>query len=233
MSAAQDKLEVKRLGRTTYAEVHELQQELLTARVEGKVGDVLILTEHEPVLTIGRGQSSDDFEGLSIPVIEVERGGEATYHGPGQVVAYPIFLLPEGRRDLHRYLRDLEQVVIGVLSEFDVEGRRVEDLTGVWIGEQKVCSIGIAVRRWVTWHGLALNISTDLAAFGGFHPCGLDPRVMTRLGDHAQLPPGNILVEVLLVKHFCEVFGLELPDPPAPRRPEVDDNGFPSLPLLP
>jgi lipoate-protein ligase B len=163
--------------------------------------------------------------------VTVERGGEATYHGPGQVVAYPIFALPPGRRDLHRYLRDLEEVVIGVLGELDVAGRRAPGLTGVWVGDRKICSIGVAVRRWVTWHGLALNVFTDLDAFRALRPCGLDPAVMTRLVDHADLPPATILIEVLLVKHFCAVFGLELPDPPAPEPPAA--GRFPDLPILP
>jgi lipoyl(octanoyl) transferase len=231
-------LEVRRLGRTAYAEAHALQQDLLAQRIDGAIGDMLLLTEHEPVITLGRGSTKDSVAGLELPVIEVERGGEATYHGPGQVVAYPILALPEDRRDLHRYLRDLEEVVIGVLAEFDVEGRRSPGETGVWIGSEKVCSVGVAVRRWVTWHGFALNVNTDLAAFRGFRPCGLDPDVMTRLADHAELPPASILVEVLVVKHFCRVFDLELPPMPIPE-PSDDAGtcggppGFPSLPILP
>ncbi len=225
-------LEVRRLGRSTYADAHALQGELVDARVAGTIGDTLLLTEHDAVITVGRASAREDALEAGLPVIEVERGGEATYHGPGQVVAYPILALPEARRDLHRYLRDLEQVVIGVLAEFQVEGRRVEGQTGVWIGEQKIASIGVAVRRWVTWHGLALNVHTDLAAFKGFRPCGLEPSVMTRLADHAELPPGNMLVEVLLVKHLCEVFGLELPPPPPPAT-GPSPGGWPELPLFP
>jgi len=163
-------------------------------------------------------------------VHEVERGGEATWHGPGQVVAYPILHLGEERRDLHRYLRDLEEVVIGVLAEFELEGVRDESATGVWLGQQKICSVGVGVRHWVTFHGLALNVHTDLSSFEGFQPCGLDSGVMTRLADHVDVPEGNLLVEVLLVKHVCEVFGLELPPVP---KPEVPDDGFPGLPLHP
>jgi lipoyl(octanoyl) transferase len=226
-------LEVRRLGRTAYADAHALQEGLLAQRVEGAVGDVLLLTEHEPVITVGRGTPQADQSLLAatgIPVIEVERGGEATYHGPGQLVAYPILLLPEGRRDLHHYLRDLEAVVIGLLSELGIEGTRRPGLTGVWIGERKVCSIGVAVRRWVTWHGLALNLHTDLAPFRRFRPCGLSPDVMTRVADHAELPPTNLLGEVLLVKHFCRVFGHELP--PMPPSGEPAGPGFRPLPVL-
>jgi len=222
-------LDVRRLGRTQYPDAYRLQQELVGARVEEKIPDTLLLTEHEPVITLGRGSKREDVEGIQLPVFEVERGGEATWHGPGQVVAYPIVLLPEVRRDLHRYLRDLEEVVIRVLAEFQVEGRRETGKTGVWIGAKKICSIGVAVRRWVTFHGLALNVHNDPKAFSGFQPCGLDPQVMTRLADHADLPPANILIEVLLIKHFVEVFGFELPPPPP--RAETDPR-FPELPIL-
>ena len=231
-------LEVRRLGRTRYEEAHALQQELVAKRLAGELGDLLVLTEHEPVLTVGRGTPAEEQRLLAttgIPVVEVERGGEATYHGPGQLVAYPIVLLPEDRRDLHRYLRDLEEVVIGVLAELCIEGTRRPGLTGVWIGERKVCSIGVAVRRWVTWHGLALNLHTDLAPFRRFHPCGLAADVMTRVADHAELPPTNLLGEVLLVKHFCRVFGLELPPMPplaSPPEPSPEGPGFRPRPVL-
>ena len=224
-------LDVRRLGRTRYQDAHALQQELVTKRVEGEIGDALVLTEHEPVITHGRATPADELVALratGIPCLEVERGGEATYHGPGQLVAYPILLLEEQRRDLHRYLRDLEEVVIGVLSEFAIEGRRRPGLTGVWIGERKVCSIGVAVRRWVTWHGLALNLDTDLAPFRRFNPCGLAPDVMTRVADHAEIPPTRLLGEVLLVKHFCLVFGRELP----PMPPLAPASGYRPLPVL-
>ena len=212
-------LDVLRLGRRAYGEVHALQKELLEKRIAGEIRDTLVLVEHEPVVTVGRGGATGDMSGVAVPRFEIERGGEATYHGPGQLVAYPILALPESRRDLHRYLRDLEEVVIGVLAEFELAGGRRDGLTGVWIGDRKVCSIGVAVRRWVTYHGLALNLHTDLAAFRSFQPCGLDPDVMTRLADHADLPPTNLLGEVLVVKHFCRVFERELPPLPSPEPP--------------
>ena len=215
MSDPASKLDVRRLGRTRYEDAHALQERLVEQRIAGEIPDTLLLTEHEPVVTLGRGSPPDDAAGVPFPVVRVERGGEATFHGPGQVVVYPILLLPPERRDLHRYLRDLEQAVIDTLAEFDVEGERREGLTGVWVGGRKICSIGVAVRRWVPWHGLALNVRTDLDAFRSFRPCGLDPEVMTRLADHAELPPGNLLVEVLLVKHLSRALDLELPPPGA------------------
>jgi len=221
-------LEVRRLGRTRYEEAHALQLELVDARSEGRTGDVLILTEHDPVVTVGRGARREELGGLDVPIVEVERGGEATYHGPGQLVAYPILRLPEGRRDLHAYLRDLEEVVIAVLAEFGLHGGRVAGKTGVWVDDRKICSIGVAVRRWVTYHGLALNLHVDLEGFRGFRPCGLDADLMTRLADLTDLPPTNLLGEVLLVKHFCRVFGMELP----PAASSSEGGRFPPLPLL-
>jgi lipoate-protein ligase B len=225
-------LDVLRVGRMPYDEAYEMQKGLVERRIADETRDTLMLTEHDPVVTVGRKTPKDALAGVTVPVVEIERGGEATYHGPGQVVAYPVIRLAEDRRDLHRYLRDLEQVVIGVLAEFDVEGRREEGLTGVWIGDRKVCSIGVAVRRWTTFHGFALNVHTDLEGFKTFNPCGLQPDVMTRLVDHTDLAPGNLLVEVLVVKHFLEVFGFELPPPAQPRPPEGGAAGFPDLPVL-
>ena len=154
---------------------------------------------------------------------------------PRSGMAYPIYALPVGRRDVRRFLRDLEEVLIRVLAEVGIEGCRRAGATGVWIGEEKVASIGVAVRRWVTWHGMALNVHTDLDAFRVLRPCGLDPAVMTRVADHAEIPPATILFEVLIVKHFLEVFGLQLPSQPAldPTGPATDERGFPRLPILP
>ncbi|MBL8859342.1 MAG: lipoyl(octanoyl) transferase LipB [Planctomycetes bacterium] len=203
----QPMLTVRRLGRTRYEAAHALQEELLAARIDGRIGDQLLLTEHDPVVTLGRKSPPGDAGDSGLPLVAVERGGEATFHGPGQIVGYPILLLAEDRRDLHRYLRDLEEVVIRTLADFDVVGRRQAGLTGVWIGESKVCSLGVAVRRWVTWHGFALNVTTDLEAFQSFQPCGLDPRVMTRLADHVTGGVDTATVESRIVKHFAELFG--------------------------
>jgi lipoate-protein ligase B len=233
-------LEVLRLGTRPHKETWELQQELLEKRAVGEISDTLILVEHESLITVGRGGDLQAVQSADLPVVEVERGGEATYHGPGQVVAYPILALPEGQRDLHRHLGNLEEVIIRVLAEFDITGERKQGLTGVWIGEQKVASVGVAVRQWVTWYGFALNVHTDLEKFAEFQPCGLDPKVMTRVADHVQLPPATILFEVLIVKHMLEVFGRRLPDPP-PLDPGPEPGGtcgsgpagFPSLPIIP
>ena len=239
-------LQVKQIGFSRYAEARELQKQLGEQRLRGEIDDTLVITEHEAVITVGRGTPKDELPITELEVIETERGGEATYHGPGQLVVYPILMLPEGRRDLHRYLRDLEEVVIRCLAEVDVVGERRAGLTGVWIGAQKVCSIGVTAKSWVTYHGFALNLRADLAAFASFNPCGLEPGVMTNLADHAELPPGNLLFQVLAVKHICEVFDLELPAAPdlseapagncvgGPENPQSSGpDGFPSLPIFP
>ncbi len=207
--SAERELTVRRLGRTEYARAHALQEELVAQRIDEKIGDTLLFTEHDPVVTLGRKSPPFEASGVDVPVVEVERGGEATFHGPGQIVGYPIVLLSEGRRDLHRYLRDLEEVVIRALHDFGVEGRRESGLTGVWIADRKVCSLGVAVRRWVTWHGFALNVHTDLAAFRAFKPCGLDPNVMTRLADHVEGAIAIEDVERSLTTRFADVFGYD------------------------
>ena len=203
-------LEVRRLLRTPYATAHALQEQLVAQRIDGQISDQLLLTEHDPVITVGRSGEVMPTQLGGVPVVQVERGGEATYHGPGQLVAYPIVRLDEKRRDLHRYLRDLEEVVIRTLAEVAVKGTRKEGLTGVWVKDKKICSLGVAVRRWVAWHGFALNLHTDLGVFRHFRPCGLDPDVMTRLADHVEIPAGTLLFEVLTAKHFCAVFGHDL-----------------------
>jgi lipoate-protein ligase B len=180
------------------------QQRVLAARAEGRVPNVLLTGEHPAVITLGRRTPQGFGERGSIPVVEVERGGEATYHGPGQLVAYPIVHLTEARRDLHRFQRDLEEIGIRVCADVGLAARRVEGKTGVWVGDHKVMSLGIAVRRWVTWHGLALNVTTDLAPFRLFHPCGLDPDVMTTLARELGRDPGMDLVRERLVHHAGE-----------------------------
>ncbi len=201
---------VRRLGRRTYGEVHALQQELLQERIAEKIPDTLLLVEHEEVVTLGRGTPAGAADAVQVPVVPVERGGEATYHGPGQMVAYPIRFLPEGKRDLHAYLRQLEQVMLDVLVEHGVQGRREEGKTGVWIGTQKVASIGVAVRRWVTWHGVALNGTTALEAFQSFQPCGLSSEVMTRLADHSSHPCDVQRLGDQFRTHFAKRFGYSM-----------------------
>lgn len=189
-------------GLRDYREVHALQQELVAARARGEGDDVVLMLEHAPVLTVGRGRGAEGgvVDAGGVPVIRVERGGQATWHGPGQLVAYPIVALHGPGRDLHRHLRALEDAVIDLLAEWSLEGLRDARNTGVWLrgrdGEvRKVCSVGIACRSWVTWHGLALNVDPDPAVWARLRPCGFDPSVMTRLADHLDpCPPVDVWI---------------------------------------
>lgn len=168
-------------GRTRHAAAFQEQEKLLARRIAGEVPDTLVFTEHEPVFTMGMRSGADAHlvwggERLAtegIEVLRTNRGGDITYHGPGQLVGYPIVSL-EARRDLHAYLRFLEQVLINTLARLDLpQATRREGLTGIWLGSRKVAAIGVAVKRWVAYHGFALNVNPNLAHFGGIVPCGI------------------------------------------------------------
>jgi lipoate-protein ligase B len=188
-------------GLAAYDEIHRLQERLVLLRAEDRIPNLLLTGEHLPVITLGRKTPASAPYPPALPVVPVERGGEATFHGPGQLVAYPIVHLTQARRDLHAFQRDLEEVGIRTLQDFGLLGERVEGKTGVWCGGRKVMSLGIAVRRWVTWHGLAINVETDLAPFRAFRPCGLSGAVMTTMAEilgHPLALPG---VRDALVAH--------------------------------
>jgi lipoyl(octanoyl) transferase len=175
------------LGHRAYAETLELQRTLCRRRLAGELDrDLLLLVEHEPVITLGRATRATslplapaELERRRVAVVEVERGGDVTYHGPGQLVGYPILQLREHREDLHWYLRQLEAALIGALAELGIAAGRKPGLTGVWTGGRKIASIGIHVKQWVTYHGFALNVTTDLSGFDVIVPCGIDGVVMT------------------------------------------------------
>lgn len=175
------------LGRRPYAEILELQRALCRQRMAGDLRqDLLLLVEHEPVITLGRGTrptslplARAELERRGVEVAEVERGGDVTYHGPGQLVGYPILDLREHREDLHWYLRQLEAALIAALGELGVAAGRNPGLTGVWTSGRKIASLGIHVKQWVTFHGFALNVSTDLRGFDLIVPCGIEGVTMT------------------------------------------------------
>ena len=182
------------LGATAYRDCLRLQEALVEARAAGTTGDWLLFPDHPPVLTVGRGaaRERDDspsslraspaqLERMGIEVFETARGGDITWHGPGQMVGYAICDLNERDRDLHRFLRDLEETLIRVLSRHGVTGERIAGRTGVWVSGRKIASIGVAVRRWVSYHGVALNAQPDLSFFDLIHPCGLNGIEMTSL----------------------------------------------------
>jgi lipoate-protein ligase B len=170
-----------------YREVWQRQLALVEGRQTGANGDTLIVVEHPHVFTLGRRRESQQnvLAPGDVPVIEIERGGDVTYHGPGQLVAYPIVLLEEGERDLHKFLRNLEEAVILTCARTGLVADREPGKTGVWstteLGRKKLCSMGIACRKWVTFHGLALNVTTDLSYFRRINPCGFEASVMSSL----------------------------------------------------
>ena len=167
------------LGRMEYGKALELQRELASRRARGEIPDTLILVEHDHVITLGRKTTPANFKPQNIPVFQVERGGDATYHGPGQLVGYPIILLKD--HDVRRHVRNIEEAVIRTAKAFGIEGERVDGHPGIWAKGNKLASIGVTVTDWVTYHGVALNVNTDLSYFELIRPCGLDPSKMTSM----------------------------------------------------
>jgi lipoyl(octanoyl) transferase len=214
-TAIRPEVEVRRLGLMPYAEALALQRELVEERRAGRIGDLLLLVEHPHVLTLGvRGDggrsnilaSVEALAERSVDVHETGRGGDITYHGPGQLVGYPIIDLKPDRCDVHRYVRDLEEVLIRVAGDYGIEAGREPGLTGVWVGASKLAAIGVRISRWVTSHGFALNVTTDLQYFKMIVPCGIAGRGVTSLaallGRH--VPTDEVAERV--VCHFGDVF---------------------------
>jgi len=208
---------VVRIHRIGYAAGVALQHRILErVKATGAADAVLVLLEHDPVITIGRSGTEAhlrvpraELAGRGIELHESRRGGDITYHGPGQIVGYPIVHLPEGRRDVHRYLRSVEAVLIGALARFGIAGRRVDGYTGVWVGDAKVAAIGVAFSRWTAHHGFALNVTTDLSAFGLIVPCGIEGRPVTSMRRILGTPPRRSHVEDALVAGFAAEFGFD------------------------
>ena len=208
-------MEVRRLGRVGYADGLALQRALVEDRRAGRVDDLLLLLEHPHVLTLGvrgdRGRSHilappELLDSRGVEVHETGRGGDITYHGPGQIVGYPILDLRPDRCDVHRYVRDLEEVLIRVAADFGVAASRVEGLTGVWVGRDKLAAIGVRIARWITSHGFALNVSTDLDYFNLIVPCGIADRGVTSLARLLGRPVDRVSVEDRIAAHFAAVF---------------------------
>ncbi len=214
------RLAARWLGRVSYDRGLALQQ-AAAARAGAGGEESLLLLEHDPVFTLGRNASRDDvlwgperLEALAIALRESDRGGKVTYHGPGQLVGYPILRLEPGRRDVKRYVHDLEEVLIRTLAELGIAGARSERrerVTSVWVGNAKIAAIGIHVARWVTTHGFALNVTDEpLASFAGIVPCGITDGGVTSIArETGSAPPLDALVRRLL-PHFAGVFGREL-----------------------
>ena len=220
-------LEVRRLGLMAYDEALALQQQLVEDRRHGRVPDQLLLLQHPPVITLGvKARSSrahvlatdEALAAEGVDLFETGRGGDVTYHGPGQLVGYPILDLKPDRCDVHGYVRDLEEVLIRVAASFGVEAGRVAGLTGVWVGREKLAAIGVRISRWITSHGFAFNVSTNLDHFNLIVPCGITDRGVTSLSRLLGRSVAIDEVERATVASFCKVFGRTEAVPAAPRQ---------------
>jgi lipoyl(octanoyl) transferase len=221
-------LRVVELGCVPYGDALRFQRELAAARLSGDVvHDTLLLVEHPPVVTLGRSAqeahllaSRDTLARRGVELFEVERGGDVTFHGPGQLVGYPIFDLRDHRQDLHWYLRQLEQVLITALARFDIAAERRAGLTGVWTSGRKIASIGVHARQWVTWHGFALNVTTNLSAFDVIVPCGIAGVEMTSIARERALlnapPPLMSDAMAAVIAATAETFDFSLERQPPP-----------------
>lgn len=211
------------LGPVPYLEALELQRDLARRRIAGEIDeDILLLLEHPPVVTLGRTakashvvSSPDALRARGVEVHEVERGGDVTFHGPGQLVGYPIFDLKRHRRDLHWYLRRVEEALIVALANVGIEAERHAGYTGVWTQGRKIASIGVHARDWVTWHGFALNVLTDLSFFDLIVPCGIPQVQMTSVVRETGREVTMAEMAAVSASAFAEVFSLELRDAPA------------------
>ena len=211
-------LQVSRLGLVPYADGLELQRQLVEERKADRIPDTLLLLEHPHVLTIGVKKdgrshilaSPDRLSSLGVEVFETGRGGDVTYHGPGQLVGYPILNLDPDRRDVHQYVRDLEEVMIRVCADYGIDAGRVQGLSGAWIkgegGDEKIGAIGVRISRWVTSHGFAFNVATDIEFFNLIVPCGIADRGVTSLASKLGRAPAMLEVEDRVVERFSEVF---------------------------
>jgi lipoyl(octanoyl) transferase len=217
--SGRSRLEVRRLGTVAYAAALVLQQDLVERRRRGEIPDQLLLLQHPHVITLGVRVRQDRSHIVAAPdllaargvsVHESGRGGDVTYHGPGQLVGYPILELEPGRRDLHRYVRDIEETLIRALARFGVAAGRVPALTGVWAGREKLAAIGVRVSRWITSHGFALNVTTDLDYFRLIVPCGIADRGVTSLARLLGDVPPMQAVETAVAEELCAVFGRTL-----------------------
>ena len=213
-------LTVNNLGTIAYETAFDLQKRAVAALQRGEGEEVLYLLEHPHVITLGRGASGANLVAApsllaerGATVVETDRGGDITYHGPGQLVGYPIIQLEDGRRDIRRYVGDVEEVLIRTLRDFAIEGERHAVHRGVWTGGRKIASVGIRISRWVTSHGFALNVSTDLSYFQLITPCGIDGVDMTSIEREIAQPVDMQTVKNTFVRHFADVFERVLKDP--------------------
>lgn len=208
-------IEVRRLGLVKYGEALELQKRLVELRRAGEIPDQLLLLQHPPVITLGVKSHDDRSHVLASPealerhgveLFETGRGGDVTFHGPGQLVGYPILDLNPDRRDVHKYVRDLEEVLIRTAARFGITAGRHAGLTGVWVGDEKLAAIGVRIARWITSHGFALNVSTDLASFNLIVPCGITGKGVTSVARLTGSDLSMTAVEDAVIAELSSVF---------------------------
>jgi lipoate-protein ligase B len=207
-------LQVSNIGRTRYAAAWSLQQRLWELRHSGATEDLLLFTEHEHVYTFGKSgdnnhllASEEELKSEGIEVFYIDRGGDVTYHGPGQIVGYPIIDLKNYFQDIHRYLRNIEEVIIKTLEKFEIVAEREKDMTGVWVNGEKIAAIGVKVSRWVTMHGFALNVNTELKKFDRIIPCGIFHKGVTSMKKVLGREISLDSVRMGIVDSFSTVFG--------------------------
>jgi lipoyl(octanoyl) transferase len=206
-----------KLGTVGYEEAHALQKELQAKRIAGEIGDTVLMLEHYPVLTLGRSAreahvlaSRETLAARGVTTHEVGRGGDVTYHGPGQLVAYPIIDLKPDRRDVRKYVWSLEETMIRTCADFGLDASRIEGLNGTWIGDRKVGAVGVRISRWVTMHGLAINANTDLSHFELIVPCGIQDKEVTSISRELGRQVGVARVMEPLARHFAALYGADI-----------------------
>jgi lipoate-protein ligase B len=193
-----------------YKETWDLQRRLVELRAQALVPDVLLLVEHPHVITMGKAAKTENILSKIFPVYEIERGGDVTYHGYGQLVGYPILDLSARDKDIKAYLRSLERMIIGTLAHFGVAAQRIDGRTGVWVERKKIASIGVAVRSWITFHGFALNVSTDLSCFDAIKPCGYESAIMTSMTEQLGTEVPISEVKACLTHCFENIYDTKL-----------------------
>jgi len=210
---AANRIRVLDLGSRSYQETWDLQKRLQAQRIAGKIDDTLILVEHEPVYTIGKNADRSNLmenHPADIKVYQVERGGDITYHGPGQLVGYPILDLHGYQKSVGWYMRSLEEVLIKTLAEFGISAERRPRFTGVWIGEEKIAALGVRLSRWVSMHGFALNVNTDLGYYAGIVPCGISQFGITTMRKILKREINIDKVRPVIINNFSKVFDVEM-----------------------
>ena len=204
-----DQILVQNIGRKSYKAVWDLQKEMQQQRINGNIEDTLILVEHDPVYTLGKNANEDHLlqsRDESIDVFNIERGGDITFHGPGQLVGYPILDLSNYKKSVSWYMRTLEQVLIDTLIEFKITAQQNDGLTGVWVGDEKIAALGVRISRWVTMHGFALNVNPDLSFYDGIIPCGIFDHGVTSMEQLLGETQNNDNVKNMVIEKFNKYF---------------------------